>query len=417
MKVLMISQTADGAGIAHRLVLEGHSVRLYIKDPIFKQCLVGIVERVDSFRPHITWADLIIGDMVGMAHLANLFSRYGKPHVGFSEWADKHELDRRAGMELLESCDIRVPKWHYLATPLAIPTIADMPEKCAVKPSGNMDPGLTYLCESPELLAWALSQLPIDQELIIQELIPHEGAVEVSTEGWFNGRNWVLPFNHTFEEKRLSVGGVGKHTGSMGSVVLAVADPDRLITEVLLPLEPALKAAGYRGPIDVNCLVSGDNVWALELTPRFGYDAIEALMEGLRDPIGDVLFQLAMGSLEMMDVTQDFMVAVRVTHHPYPEHGGLNMKYQGLPILGINEDNERHIFLSDVYLHDDMLCFAASDGLVLKATARGRSLDEAISRVYRTINNVHSMDLQYRTDIGARVHRDMELLRSWGWIN
>ena len=165
-------------------------------------------------------------------------------------------------------------------------------------------------------------------------------------------------------------------------------------------------------------LVTKEKVYALELTCRFGFDAFEALMTGLNEPVGSFLFDTATGIKKSMDIRSDFLIAVRVTRDPYPYAKPSEVKEsdKGMPICGLNETDMKFTYLCDVYKEEDDLKYAASDGVILKATAFGRSVKEAQHRVYKICNNIKAIDIAYRTDIGDRVDNDLKLLREWGWL-
>ena len=421
MKVLILSLEGDGIGIAQRLVEEGNSVRLFIQNPGYKRAAVGIIPRVQSWRPSIPWADLIICDMVGFGKYEETLKKMGKVVFSCSAIMDKAELDRAKGIELFQKFNIPIPETYTFQKPEDARTIAEVWESpgFVIKPSGNIDTAKTYVCEDEETYEWALSTLPSGTPLIVQKIVQ---GIEVSTEGWFNGRDWISPFNHTFEEKRFLEGGKGPNTGCMGNVVLA-REGNKLVDSTLLPITPFLKRVGYRGPIDINCIVSESNLYALEFTARLGYDAIEALMEGLKEPVTDLFFETAVGVKKEMDITSDYMIAVRVSVPPWP-HAEPEAKEKGLPIVGINEHNLKHLYLTDVYRDTtepegmrEEYKYAASDGVVLKVTARGRDITEARHRAYRTINNLSIQDMQYRSDIGIRAIQDIKTLSKWGWLN
>jgi phosphoribosylamine--glycine ligase len=418
MRILILSKEGDGCGLAYRLDQEGHTVDLWIKNKEYDNALVGYVNRPDSWRPWVAKADLIICDMVGFSQYADVFQRYGKPVLCCNQIGDVLELDRERGMKAFEKLGIGIPETFYFNSPQEAKSLEWLSNTgYVIKPLGNTDVGKTYIIPNEELYDWALGTYDKSQRLIVQTRI--EDAVEVSTEGWFNGREWVEPFNHTFEEKYHMEGNVGKMTGCMGNVVLPLTKANKLVRETVMKFEPILRKASYKGPIDINCLVQKDRLYALELTCRFGFDAFEALMVGMTEPVGSMLFELATGIKKKIDMRYDFLIAVRVCRDPYPV-GYCSMlgkdNDKGMPITGLSEKDMPFVFLSDVYTDNGTMRFAASDGIILKAAAFGRSVKEARHRVYRVVSNVKAIDIQYRTDIGSRVDEDLAKLRSWGWL-
>lgn len=415
MKILILSIDGDGLGIAFKLAEEKNEVKMYIQDNQYKQAGIGIIERVDSWRPHAVWADLVICDMVGFGKYEQTLRKMGKVVFSCSKLADESELDRQKGMELFEKFEINIPETYNFSSPTEAESIVDLWEEpgFVIKPSGNLSTAKTYVCKHPDIYKWALSTIPNGTALIVQKIV--EG-IEVSTEGWFNGRDWIYPFNHTFEEKKFLDGNKGPNTGCMGNVVIPTYG-NKLTAATIVKIAPFLKRISYRGPVDINTIVDEHRVYALEITARLGYDAIEALMEGLKEPVTDLFFETAIGVKKSMNLTTDYMIAVRLSVPPWP-HGEPDNEAVGMPIIGINEFNIKHLYLTDAYRDEgEDYLYAGGDGAILKVTARGRDIQEARNRVYRTIDNLTIQDVQYRSDIGLRAIKDIKQLKEWGWLN
>lgn len=412
MKILILSKDGDGLGLAQRIVDEGHTVKMFIEDRQFKMAGVGIVERVPSWRPHMDEADLIICDMVGFGKYEKTLKARGKPVFGCSAMMDELELDRERGAWLANKVGIALPFTQTYKDPAdALELLNSWPDSgFVIKPHDNEATAKTLLVRTKDHFEWAINLY--NETITVQEIVV---GVEVSTEGWFNGRDFITPFNHTFEEKRLLPDG-GPNTGCMGNVVLNAGEGNKLTRETVERLGPALKKMGYRGPVDINCIVTADAAYALEFTARLGYDAIEAMMEGLREPITDVLFETAIGIKKEISLGTDVMIAVRMSKAPWPSDEP-DPDEKGMPIVGINEDNINHLFLTDVYKDSDgVYRYSAGDGVILKATAHAKTVKEARTRVYRTIAGIEYPDKQFRSDIGERVSADVDQLKEWGWL-
>jgi len=419
MRVLIISKEGDGAGIAYKLICEGHAVDLWIEDKNYKDCLRGFVERPTSWRPCVAKADLIICDMVGYSEHEDMFKRLGKPTLCCNAAGDILELDRQRGMAAFHKLGINTPPSQDFKNAKDAAKLKWVNEAgYVVKGSGNLDVGKTYVCDTEELYQWALTTMTDMHDIVVQERIPKEGSVEVSTEGWFNGIDFIHPFNHTFEEKHYFPEDIGKMTGCAGNVVLPMENPSRLAKETVMKFGPLLRKASYRGPLDVNCIVTKDKLYALELTCRFGYDAIEALMTGLNEPIGGFFFDVATGIKKSMKLRNDFLITVRISRDPYPyaKPCDLDEPDKGMPICGLNITDMKFTYLCDVYKDGDQLKYAASDGVILKATAFGRTVKEAQHRVYKICKNVKAIDIAYSPGIGDRVDKDIASLKEWGWL-
>lgn len=424
LRILLISKEGDGLGVAQRLALEGNHVDVYIAEERFKLAGRGLVNRIPSWNRAARSADLIIIDCVGMGKFEERIRAFGVPTLGLSRTLDEIELDRALGMRVFEKAGVTIPETYEFNSTAEAQHLRDSLEwqdGFVIKPSGNISTAKTMVVKNETMWDRSLSQLPPSSNGILQRCLT---GVEVSTEGWFNGTKFVEPFNHTFEEKRFLAGGLGVNTGCMGNVVLNAGGGDRLVRDTVLRLAPLLAALDYRGPLDINCIVREDGAYALEATSRMGYDAVEALAEGLNEPLGQFLFSVASGQDRKVRLTNDTMIAVRLSIPPWPVRKP-DASSHGEPIEGIDDDTLPHLFLTDIYKDDDGYKTAAGDGVLLKATAIGRArkngdfIDytyEARRRVYRTLDKLHVSGKQYRTDIGERVNSEVKKLKDWGWL-
>jgi len=123
----------------------------------------------------------------------------------------------------------------------------------------------------------------------------------------------------------------------------------------------------------------------------FQDNMMDLLIEGLREPITDLIFETATGTKKEMDLTEDSLICVRVTSD-----------VSNTMIYGLNEESLKHIHLYNVS-KDLAGNYYSWGGTVLKVCARGRNVKEARRRVYRTLNNIDLEDKQYRTDIGEGI--------------
>jgi phosphoribosylamine--glycine ligase len=427
MRILVMGKEGDGFGVAQRLAYEGHSVDVFCADKRFSRALRGIVNRVPSWPQAARRADLIICDCVGYGRYEDQIRELGRPFLGVNSLLDKIELDRLAGMEMFRRAGITIPEtipFANVAEAKSIPESSEWRDGWVVKPSGNISTSKTMVVKDQALWQHAVSQLPNPSSGILQRIIP---GVEVSTEGWFNGMRFVRPFNHTFEEKRFLPGNLGCNTGCMGNVVLGV-NSNRLTKATVERVEDFLRMIGYRGPFDINTIVNETGAYALEATSRMGYDAVEALIEGLNEPAGEFFYDIAQGAKREMDLGEDPMIAVRMSIPPWPTRRPDSDSF-GEPVMGLTDERLRHVFLTDVMKDGDEYVTAGGDGVLLKATATGaverksspKHNDDytynARRRVYRTLDGISVSNKQYRNDIGSRVNADIAKLQSWGWMD
>lgn len=417
MRILIVSHEGDGCGVAYMLAQEGHDVTMSVEVASQRKAGGGMYRVVDHWREAIGRADLVVCDMVGWGKYEERWREMGKPVISCNMVMDQAELDREKGMFLFRSVGITIPETYSYPNPAAARTGIkgmDWGTGWVIKPSGNADTCKTFVVKEQEIFDYCLDQ--VSGPLIVQRIV--EG-IEISTEGWFNGRDWVRPFNHTFEEKCFLNDNLGPATGCQGNVVFATPS-NRLTRASVERLKPFLVAVGYRGPVDVNCIVDQHSAYALEISARLGYDAIDALAAGLEEPLADLLFETATGTKKSMRLTNKAMIAVRLSIPPWP-HGEPEAGDYGAPIRGLDAGALRHVVLYDVYRDGGGYFTAGGDGVLLKATALGGAngedyTREARRRVYNTLEGIKVSGKQYRTDIGTRVNGDLKQLKEWGWL-
>jgi phosphoribosylamine---glycine ligase len=420
-RILIISKEGDGLGIGQRLAQEGCDVDVWVEEERFKEAGKGMVNRVTTWEPASKFADLIILDCVGLGKLEPQLKALNKPILGCSAVLDKIELDRGLGMDLFRKAGIAIPETHnFTSTSEADKIVRSLEWKTGfvIKPNGNVSTAKTMVVKDQKQWDRCLSMISPDSSGIVQRVL---NGIEVSTEGWFNGREFLKPMNHTFEEKRFLAGNLGQNTGCMGNVVLNAGEGNNLTKETVERLGGFLAQVGYRGPFDINCIVTDQGAFALEATSRMGYDAVEALAEGLNEPLSDLLYDVALGTRTKMDLTDQTMIAVRLSIPPWPMRKP-DKDSLGEPVNGIDEKTIPHLFITDLYRDREGYKTAGGDGVLLKATAIGapRATDlvgEARKRVYRLLDAISVSSKQYRIDIGERVSDEVKQLKEWGWLN
>jgi len=415
--VLVMSLDGDGIPLALRLAQEKNIVKVWIKDSQAHDSLRGYKNPSLVGQPKmLDQYDLILFDMVGLGAKADALKGEGRTVLGGGSFNDKLELDRSYGEKVCKSLtDLKIPDGQQCTSQQALLKVLNGVDQAkVVKPKGNKSTTLTLVSKDPQnrTLKSLVKAGNVDlYPCVVQDYV--EG-VEVSTEGWFNGQEFVA-FNHTLEQKRLMEGNLGPQTGCMGNTVWACGE-DELVKCALLPLEPLLRKVDYLGPLDVNCICQEGKAWFLEYTSRFGYDAIQAYSELIKGKLFDFLWRLSIQE-SLMEVSNDYAISVRLSMPPYPQEGAEGLK--GVEVISLEDEAKRHVWLADVMKDSEgKEVLAGVDGVVGCVSSRGQTINEARRRVYRTIQkSALTQDLQYRKDIGAGVEESIEKLKVWGWLD
>jgi phosphoribosylamine-glycine ligase len=412
-RFLIISEGGDGSGLALRLKLEGHEAKIWIRDAEAEKRCSGLVECADAY----SYGQTIVADCTGAGALLDTFKEVGAPVVGGSSLADKLEGDRKFAEEVFRASKIRTPKsvsaadWESAA--VSIGDLEGDTGRVVLKPegrsSGVVPSYVSYDVEDALKYLEQMKKLCGEQcELTIQEFIP---GVALSTEGWFDGDNWIAGmFNHTIERKQFLNEDLGPSGGCTGNLVWACGE-DALVEKLLTPLTLFLRSHRYKGAIDVNAVINEEDAYALEFTPRFGYDAFPTLLTSLSNfDFGVFLDRLARGYGNTETLREGFGAGVRLSIPPWPSE-----KYHAdehVAIRGFSKASEEWFYPMDVQLDEEgELESSGGYGILGVVNWFGDSVHTAFEGAYRILNKLRIPGKQYRTDLAEVCEKDFRKLQ------
>lgn len=414
MKIFMTSEGGDGAGLALRLQEEGHDVYIWIRDDEASNRCKGILKQSESFE--ISPNTFILSDCTGSGQWCDALRDAGHLVLGGSLVSDRLESDRAYAQDTFREVGIKTPKTKYFDDwEEARAFVEKTEDRLVFKPEGDLSGVVpSYVSYDQEDMLAMLEHYKRQGHrtmpaFAIQQFI--EGTC-VSSEAWFNGNGFLRPFNHTIERKQLMNEDHGPSGGCSGNVVWRCPDDDcPICVSTLCKLESFLRSIKYAGPIDVNAVVAESGVYALEFTPRFGYDATPTLLSTLLDaPLGLFLESVALGSTDEMPLLSGFGAGVRVTVPPWPSEKFTGP--EGLLIGGLTSFD--YFYPYDV-MHNEKKEIVTGGGYGITGVALGvgDTIDEAFSIAYRRANKLRLPDKQFRTDLSEVCQKDMRRLNSY----
>ncbi len=416
-------------------------VTLHVHDKMAAPAYEGLAHKTADWEAEAMKADFIIFDLNGHGEKADYLRAKGKKVWGGGRLADKLENDRAFGMKVLTKAGVPIPTTHYFksgdeAKALVEKKFKDSDRMVIKLDDPKASKATSYVAKDrADMLTrienWQTTekdQANMDEGGIVQEFI--EG-VEISVEGWFNGKDFLYPYNITMEDKKLLNDDVGPNTGCSQNLVKQLRPARPKIARLLLePLVPVLAKGGFCGQIDVNCIVDGQGkVYALEFTPRAGYDATSTLVMGLPG-YGEAVSR-ALGLVDCSDSATCecpegcrclvcgserpafwFLGAVRCWLPPYPfetSEGSLSKAaYEsggGTEIKGWLEGSEKvraRVVLYDARMEGGKLLTAGTSGIPFIAMGHGPDIDSMREDVYKHLGQVSVANLCYRTDLGMK---------------
>lgn len=352
MNILFINQTRKLLGLAERLVLEGHTVQVFGYNN-------GLVENVKHPYEPITNCKFVVADGPVDNKVWEWAKKFNKPIIGTNPLTDMINRDCYREWRVASKLNIPMPPTEV------IDEVSDMYTKVLEWNSARTlirYDRETVSCDHQRWLAWAMHKLPLNKKILLQQ--PAWGE-ELQVFGWFDGMHWARPFLvKTNSEHSLRA-----------STVLALFE--RAWTRATIqPWEIFLRNVEYKGPVRLRLLASRKAMQMMDIHIGFEFPSIYAFLEGLKEPIGDFLNRIAFGVCEEIDITTDYASCVLV--------GTCLKDPGGVPIVGLDEGNRKHIFFGSVDKVDSDILVANDPDWIYAISAHGQDPDVTFGRIKHT---------------------------------
>jgi phosphoribosylamine--glycine ligase len=420
MRICVASVWGEGLWLAWKLASEGHDVSAVVAEEHYAEALKGLIRVMPGSEVYkASEYDLVVMDTSGMGEDADA-AREEVPTIGGSKLADKLEEDRLFGLDFMTRCGLQVATYEAFDNPAdAIRFIKKRNTRLVFKPVGEQsDKSTTYVSRSAEdMLDYfdVLFRTAKVKEFILQEYV---AGPEVSLEVYINETGYYA-LNATLETKKLMNGDLGPNTGCSGSLCWMIERENPLFEKGLKKCIEPLQQMGYVGPLDLNTIVNDSGVWALEFTPRFGYDATALLTRLLPVSFGDFLHAIASGTtVPDLSPKHSFCASARLSIPPYPCDGLPEKFYKaGVPIHGLTEKNLDKFFIYDVRKRAedaDDLESAGLCGWLGSPLSCGETIGAAFDGVYQMLSHFRVPNGMYRTDVLSNTARRYAALNEMG---
>lgn len=423
MKFLFVTFEALAVDLAWQLRKEGHEVKFFVQNQSEKDVGDGFVDKVDNWEQHKDWADTIVFDDIGFGGLADKLRKEGKFVVGGSPYTDKLENDREFGQEELRSVGVNtLPSQNFSSFDEAVAYVKTNPDRYVIKPSGRAQNEKELLFVGQEEDGKDVIQVlehykrSWSSKIKVFQIQKFASGVEIAVGAFFNGKDFIQPVTVNFEHKRLFPNDIGPSTGEMGTSIYYTRNSP-VFEGTLGKMKDKVAASGYVGYIDINCIANNKGIYPLEFTSRFGFPTISIQMEGITSEWGTFLSELAQGKDAQLKSKKGYQVGVVVAIPPWPfEDEKAFRKYsEGATIL-FRKQNLDGIHIGEVKLEEGDWHIAGRSGYALVVTGSGASMSDAIVEAYQNVKNVMIPNMFYRSDIGQRWFRDIDMLLTWGYL-
>ena len=428
MKIAFNSYSGYGAWFILRLLNDGHDVTYFLSEEKYKDILGGLVKpklidldhrRTEVGFPRYNNFDLSIFDLTGRKQQAD-YSQFCCPTIGDGSFQCFLEDDRVGGIKFMEACEINVPPYEeFTDINQARVFIKKTGKRYVFKPNGgqDQDAATTYVSKSADDMLGFLDKIykmSKGKPFILQEFIK---GIECSVEGWFNGEEFYC-INCTIEEKKFMNDDKGPNTGCSGNLVFLINNKARIFQEGLYKAKEQLKAVDFRGMIDLNTILTESNIYGLEWTPRFGYDASATFANMYSGDYGDLLYKIAAGAVPDESFKARFGTSVRISIPPYPTEIKIP-KHDGIPIEGIDVNDESQVlstYMYDVRQEQKNLICNGITGFICCPITVGSEPSESYAKLKQATEKIHIPDMQYRTDIEKSTMKRYHEVERMGWL-
>jgi phosphoribosylamine--glycine ligase len=420
-KYLFVSGQALIHDLALQVKAEGHEVRYAILTKSEKEVADGFLDKVDDWEAHTDWADVVVFDDNEFGGAAEKLRAAGKAVVGGNRYSDRLEDDRDFGQSEMKAAGMPILKsWDFGSFDAAAEFIRANPDRYVVKPNGKAqnDKVLSFVGQEEDgkdlLLILERYKKGWGSKLRSFQLQEYVSGVEVAVGAFFNGTDFVLPCMVNFEHKRMFNDDIGPSTGEMGTSAFW-AGANTLFKETLGRMRERLQ--GYRGYIDINCIVNARGIHPLEFTTRFGYPTVNLQIEGVLSKWGDFLHALATGAPFELRTKRGFQICVVVAVPPFPYvDPDAFRKYSEDAVVLFRREIKEGLHPCDIKLVDGDWRLTGSSGYALVVTGSGPTMQDARKETYNRVKAIMIPNMFYRTDIGERWSRDGDLLQTWGYL-
>jgi len=283
-------------------------------------------------------------------------------------------------------------------------TIQNMNGNCVIKYDGLAAGKGVFVCSTIEEAEQSVSEIKEkygeDAPFLIEEKL---AGSEISILAFTDGENYQLLLPSQ-DHKQLLDGDKGPNTGGMGAFCPVPFYTEKLKEQIkekiIEPTIAGLKKENfnYKGVIYFGLMITKSGPKVLEYNVRLGDPETEVVLPAFKGDLLKLVLSCFDGTLKdyKMEFFDDFFIDVVLASGGYPK------SYQkGYEIIGFEDVSEETlIFHAGTKKEDEKIL--SNGGRVLNVVSRGKTLGEAIEKVYQECRKIEFNDVYFRKDIGKR---------------
>ena len=286
--------------------------------------------------------------------------------------------------------------------------IAEKQGNLVVKFDGLAGGKGVFVCSSVPEAQNALSELENlygkQVRFIIEDKIDGD---EVSLIAFTDGKS-IKTLQFSQDHKQLSDGDQGPNTGGMGAycpVDVPAEIRDDIQKNIINPTLKGIQSErmNYKGVLYFGLMIKDKKAYLLEYNVRFGDPETEVLLPALQTDLYKIVqtcFDEQLAQLDLKFNPGYFADVVLVS-------GGYPKKYEKeKEIKGLNKVSENAIVFHAGTKKTDGKIYT-NGGRVLNVVANGKTLNEALEKVYKEVKKLSFEGMYFRKDIGKRENKEL----------
>ncbi|MDR2176209.1 MAG: phosphoribosylamine--glycine ligase [Synergistaceae bacterium] len=315
--------------------------------------------------------------------------------------------------EFMDRHHIPTPAWRsFSALDEAKRCLSDLPDAPVVVKADGLAQGKGVIVAKNRAEALSAAEKIMDgrfgeagRKILVEECLVGE---EISLLSFADGKT-LIPMLPVQDHKQIGEGDTGPNTGGMGTyapVSAFSAETARTVEETILrPLRTALRSGefDYRGCLYIGLMLTSEGPRVIEFNVRFGDPETQALMPLLDSDLFEIMHACAAGRLEEArppEWRDESAVCVVMASQGYPGEYSVGRVITERPVA---EELARDSWVFHAGTSRDARGgLTTAGGRVLGVTARGKTLETALKRVYARVDSIDFREKTYRRDIAYR---------------
>lgn len=236
--------------------------------------------------------------------------------------------------------------------------------------------------------------------VVVEEFLDGE---EFSLMAFVHGED-VYPMVIAQDHKRAYDGDQGPNTGGMGAYSpvphIADAEVEFGVKEILIPTAKAMISEDrtFTGILYAGLIQTKQGPKVIEFNARFGDPETQVVLARLETDLVQLIMDIMDGEKPEIEWSDDAVVGVVTAAKGYPGEYKKGMPLPDLTLLG----PEISVFHAGTSQREEDGALVSNSGRLLLTTAKGKTIKEAVKKVYAEMKKTDHEEFFYRKDIAYK---------------